>query len=231
MERQSCLLPYNAHSNTGLRRYVYQFNYITIQTLLKVACKVMTLIPLPYWCCSRIQEICAKFTRARMLSQDSVGYNELEIFSGCQSSWSGWKWNGATLSVNIFNTLIQDGGHKVGIKLHKVNYLTHTCDYCFPCSWGKDSHVWQSWTLVIISHGPLSSSGWMSLLTGPRLPLNQNTSPFHFTLGVDQIQRCIHLFTNRKNWKMERAWDHWALRTTSTSQVLSWPTSHNVSFF
>lgn len=158
-----------------------------------------------------------------MLSRDSVGYNELEIFSGCQSSWSGWKWNGATLSVNIFNTLIQNGGHKVGIKLHKVN-TSHTLVT-------TGFHVPGARIATFGSHGPSSSSGWMSLLNGPRLPLNQTTSPFHFTLGVDQIQRCIHLFTNRKNWRMECAWDNWALRPASTSQVLSWPTSHYVSFF
>lgn len=106
-----------------------------------------------------------------MLSWDSVGCNELEITSGCQSSWSGWKWNGATLSVNIFNTLIQDGGHKVGIKRHKVNTSYRLVTTGF--------HVPGARIATSGSHGPLSS-GWMSLLIGPRLPLNQIPAPFTF---------------------------------------------------
>lgn len=69
-----------------------------------------------------------------------------------RSSWSKWKWDGAILADNMrVNTRWR--GRKAETELHEIN-TSQTCDWWFPCSWGKSNHA------------------WMSLLIGPMLPLN-----------------------------------------------------------
>lgn len=159
-----------------------------------------------------------------------VGFNELEIISGCWLSSSACKvkWNSIIYNTHLN---VRWRSHRVRINLHKVN-TWETCDSWFPHSWGKRNRVWQSWALVIMMLEVITR--WSYAATEP--VTQQPPLPF---LQMMIKLKCLSYLRKALYPPVHRQWeeltkcnsDHRAVLLQQARGFLGHFTPDNASFF